>query len=242
MSRTATTLFLASIFLMLPIAQRSLAQGGGQISSPRDRSMVRGLVPIEGSAAGSQFQKYEVHYGPEPNPGEQWTPVGGSPFSVPVVQGRLALWDTTVIPDGVYSLRLRTVRLDGNYDEYFVRGIQVNNTQPTETPTPRATPTPALPTDTPAPTPTIVIGVPTVASPTPNPTDTPVPTAPPTATPEPSVDLPFQSAGSAACWGAGGTLAVFLAIGLFFALKQGLASFVRWAVRRGREGLGMYEE
>lgn len=242
MSRNAITLFLASILLTITLAHRSLAQGGGQITSPRDRSTVRGLVPIEGSAAGSQFQKYEMHYGPEPNPGEQWTPAGGSPFSVPVVQGRLALWDTTVIPDGIYSLRLRVVRLDGNYDEYFVRGIQVNNTRPTDTPTPQATPTPALPTDTPAPTPTILIGVPTVVSPTPRPTDTPEPAAPPTATSEPSVNLPFQSAGSAACWGAGGTLGVFLAIGLFFTLKQGLASFARWAVRRGREGLGIYEE
>jgi hypothetical protein len=37
-------------------------------------------------------------------------------------------------------------------------------------------------------------------------------------------------------------VAVFVAIGLFFALKTGLASFVRWLTRRGRESLGGYED
>jgi hypothetical protein len=217
------------------------AQALGQITSPRDRAAVRGLVPIEGSATHPQFQKYEIHYGPEPNPGDQWTPIGGSPFSVPVVQGRLGLWDTTIIPDGLYSLRLRLVRLDGNYDEYFVRGIQVSNTRPTETPTPQATPTLAGPTNTPQPTPTVVIGVPTVASPTPKPTSTPLPTPSPTDTPEP-MNLPFQSVSDAACWGAAGTLALFVGIGLVFAFKGWLAAFFRWLTRRGKESLGMYEE
>ncbi|MGC9336195.1 MAG: hypothetical protein ACP5JJ_18790, partial [Anaerolineae bacterium] len=157
------------------------------------------------------------------------------------VQGRLGLWDTTIIPDGVYSLRLRVVRVDGNYDEYFVRGIQVSNTQPTETPTPEATPTAAAPTDTPAPTPTIVIAVPTMVSPTPRPTSTPLPTAPPTETPD-SMALPFQNVSDAACWGVGATLVVFGGIGLFFALKSGLAALVRWLARRGRESLGGYED
>jgi hypothetical protein len=229
--------------LLLAIAAMLIAhaQTLGQITSPRDQAAVRGLVPIEGSATHPQFQKYEIHYGPQPNPGDQWTPIGGSPFTVPVVQGRLGLWDTTIIPDGVYSLRLRVVRLDGNYDEYFVRGIQVSNTQPTETPTPQATPTPAPPTDTPAPTPTIVIGVPTISSPTPRPSATPLPTAPPTDTPEP-MNLPFQNVSDAACWGTVATLAVFVGIGLFFVFKGALASLVRWFTRRGKEGLGMYED
>jgi hypothetical protein len=158
-----------------------------------------------------------------------------------VVQGRLALWDTTVIPDGLYSLRLRVVRVDGNYNEYFVRGVQVVNARPTETPTPEDTPTPEEPTETPAPTPTVVIAVPTVASPTPRPTDTPLPTALPTATAEP-VDLPFQSVSDAVCRGAGITVAVFAGIGLFFVLKGVLASLLRWLARRGREGLGYYED
>jgi hypothetical protein len=199
------------------------------------------MVPIEGSATHPQFLKYEIHYGPEPNPGDQWTPISGSPFTVPVVQGRLGLWDTTIIPDGLYSLRLRVVRLDGNYEDYFVRGVLVSNTRPTETPTRQATPTRAGPTDTPVPTPTIVIGVPTVASPTPKPTSTPLPTPLPSDTPVP-MNLPFQSVGDATCWGAGVTLAVFVGIGLLFALKSAIAALARWLAKRGKEGLGLYED
>ena len=241
MKRTTILSALVGTMLVMLAVQVASAQPTGQITSPRDRASVRGLVPIEGRATHPQFQKYEIHYGPEPNPGNQWTPIAGSPFTVPVVQGRLGLWDTTIIPDGVYSLRLRVVRLDGNYDEYIVRGILVSNTRPTETPTPRPAPTYSGPTDTPAPTPTIMIAVPTVASPTPKPTSTPLPTAPPTATPEP-MDLPFQNISGAACWGAGVTLAVFVGIGLLFVLKGWLASLLRWLARRGREGLGMYED
>ena len=229
MRKTAIILALGLLLLAAPLGQVVQSQSLGQITSPRDRAAVRGLVPVEGNATHPQFQKYEIHFGPEPNPGNQWTPIAGSPFTVPVVQGRLGLWDTTIIPDG-------------NYDEYVVRGIQVLNTQPTETPTPAATPTPAEPTDTPAPTVTVVIGVPTVASPTPRPTSTDVPTALPADTPVPAVDLPFQNVNDAACWGAGATVAVFVGIGLFFVLKGALASLARWIAQRGKEGLGMYED
>ncbi|MGD8399044.1 MAG: hypothetical protein PVG11_09325 [Anaerolineae bacterium] len=250
MKRAALLLLLVGLLLlgaaglwgMIPAAR---AQATGQITSPRDRAAVQGLVPVEGSATHPQFQKYEIHFGPEPNPGDQWTPIGGSPFTAPVVQGRLGLWDTTVIPDGVYSLRLRVVRLDGNYDEYYVRGIQVSNAQPIDTPTPEESPTPEgspTPTDTPPPTPTVVIGVPTVSSPTPRPTETPLPTLPPAATTEPPVDVPFGSVSDAVCWGAAGTIGLFVLVGLFFAFKSGLVSAARWLARRGREGLGVYED
>jgi len=240
MKRTVVIVLLACALLGLQVLvlRPVQSQAEGQIASPRDRASVRGLVPIEGSATHPQFQKYEVHFGPEPNPGDQWTPIGGSPFTVPLVQGRLGLWDTTIIPDGIYSLRLRVVRLDGNYDDYFVRGIQVANTRPTETPTPQKTPTPAAPTDTPAPTPTVVIGVPNVVSPTPRPTNTPLATAPSIAATGPS-ELPFgfSSISDAAFWGVAATMAVFVGIGIILAFKGGLTSLIRWLTRRGRDDM-----
>jgi hypothetical protein len=140
MKKSALLAIVVGLVLVAQAGRARFAQAAGQITSPRDRAAVRGLVPVEGSATDPQFQKYEVHFGPEPNPGDQWAPLEGSPFVVPVVQGRLGLWDTTIIPDGVYSLRLRVVRLDGNYDEYFVRGVLVANRQPTETALPTALP------------------------------------------------------------------------------------------------------
>ncbi|MFN2168984.1 MAG: hypothetical protein ACK2U9_22350, partial [Anaerolineae bacterium] len=85
MRRIVFVVVLLVIALGLAGVPDLFAQALGQITSPRDRSTVRGLVPVEGSATHPQFQKYEIHYGPEPNPGDQWTPIAGSPFSVPVV-------------------------------------------------------------------------------------------------------------------------------------------------------------
>jgi hypothetical protein len=68
-----------------------------------------------------------------------------------------------------------------------------------------------------------------------------LPTAQPSDTPEP-VNLPFQNVSSAACWGVGLTVAVFVGLGLFFALKGALASLARWLARRGKESLGLYDE
>jgi hypothetical protein len=56
------------------------------------------------------------------------------------------------------------------------------------------------------------------------------------------VDMPFASIGDAACWGTGVAAAVFVGIGLFFAFKAVLANAARWLTRRGKEGLGMYED
>lgn len=239
MRRTAAGCALAAFLLAILLLHGSFAGAVGAITSPRDRASVRGQVPIEGAASDPSFQKYEIHYGPEPNPGDQWTPLQGSPFTVPVVQGRLGLWDTTLVPDGTYSLRLRTVRLDGNYDEFFVRGIQVVNARPTDTPVPAATRTPAGPTRTPAPTATIVVAVPTVASPTPLPTDTPLPTGTPEPTPEP-VKLPFgiTGIGDAAVKGAEIVAAVFAGIGLLFVLRAALTALFRRLTGRDRDELG----
>jgi serine/threonine protein kinase/formylglycine-generating enzyme required for sulfatase activity len=109
------------------------------ITSPRDRAVVRGKVSIKGTATHPEFWKYEVAFGPEPNPGDQWILIGVT-HETQVVDNVLETWDTTLLPDGNYILRLRVMRRDGNYQEYFVREIAVVNTQPTDTPSPSAPP------------------------------------------------------------------------------------------------------
>ena len=105
--------------------------GQAVITSPRDNDVVRGLLVIKGTATHPNFWKYEIHYALEPT--NQWVVLGV--HETQVVDGRLEVWDTTQVPDGSYSLRLRVVRKDGNYDEYYVREISVANAQPSETPT-----------------------------------------------------------------------------------------------------------
>ena len=191
-------------------------QQGAVITSPQDRDVVRGLLVIKGTATHPSFWKYEVYFAPEPNPNDQWRPVREEVF-VQVVDGRLETWDTTLVPDGTYSLRLRVVRTDGNYQEYYVRQISVVNAQPTETPT--TTPTPAA-TRTPLPpTPTVIIQQPPTA--TPRPTSTPGPAG---ATPEPEAEtglnITAQGLGKALFYGAGGTMGLFLLMAVITTLRR----------------------
>jgi hypothetical protein len=191
------------------------------ITSPRDRAVVRDKVSIQGTATHPEFWKYEVAYGPEPNPSDQWILIG-MVHETQVVDNVLETWDTTLLSDGNYSLRLRVVRRDGNYQEYFVREVAVANTQPTDTPLPPpVTPTPTnTPTPLP-PTPTIVIELPVLPSPTSQPLATIAPVIRPTPTSEPSFfNIELPDLGGAFCWGAGAAAFAFLLVGLLALLRR----------------------
>jgi len=209
----------AVLFMGLSIVRLEAAppQQEAVITSPRDRDVVRGLLVIKGTATHPSFWKYEIHYAPEPNPTDQWTVL--AVHEVQVTDGRLETWDTSLVPDGTYSLRLRVVRKDGNYDEYYVRQISVANALPKETETPTATPTPAA-TSTPLPpTPTVIIEQPPTA--TPRPTSTPGPAG---VTPEPQtgggLNITAQGLSKAFLYGAGGTIGLFLLMGILTTLRR----------------------
>lgn len=194
-----------------------LAQGGQAIiASPRGPVTVRGSVLISGTAMHPDFSFYKVEYAPGTNPrDDQWILIG-STHTTPVQNGLLETWHTQgLVPDGTYSLRLRVVRRDGNFDEDVVRQITVANAVPTETPTPAATPTPTK-TSTPLPpTPTIVIEVPVVVTPEPA---TPAPEARPT--PSSAASFSLDRIVSSMCWGGGVALGLFLLVGFLALVRQ----------------------
>ncbi len=200
--------------LAAPPAQGDLAL----ITSPQSNAIVRGLVPILGSATHPQFQFYKVEYAHEPVINDAWVIVGAI-HEEQVVDGQLEVWDTTQIPDGSYSLRLRVVRIDGNYSEYFVVQVVVANAQPTETPTPAETPTPTITPPPLPPTPTIVIEQPAL------PTGAATPVATRTPLPTPSEDergfsLDVTPLQTACLYGAGASLGIFLLFGFLAALRN----------------------
>lgn len=206
------------VFHMLAWASEALAVGAflqvqpPNITSPADNSVVRGIVPIVGTAVDPQFWKYEVHFGPEPNPMNQWTLIGVV-HEAQVTNGLLETWDTTLIPDGTYSLRLRVVNKTGNYREIFVRQILVANAAPTDTPTPTQTPLPT-PTFTPAATPTFIIPTSPLAPPTPTPT-----LARPTRSALPEA-LDINAWRQSLCLGVELMVAILVVIALIFVLRR----------------------
>ena len=155
MRRTALYVWIAAVVSLgglAPALAAPLAQSQVQITSPEINQTVRGVVPIIGSASVPAFQYYKVEYGNGPNP-DNWALID-SMINTPVINGQLVAWNTHAVPDGLYSLRLRAVKQDGNYEEFSVRGIVVANTGPTETPTATPTETPSGATPTPPSAPT----------------------------------------------------------------------------------------
>jgi len=196
-------LVCASAVLLSPAGRPAYALPLGQvqavIASPSAGQEVRGQAAIIGSASVPGFQYYKVEYGVGSNPAD-WALVDRM-YDTPVINNHLATWNTLAIPDGVYSLRLRVVKQDGNYEEVTVRGVVVANTRPIQTPTETATPTPTgtpegAATETPPP------GGPTAGGPTPTATQFVIAPegqiAPPTATPTigapagPASSMPFN--------------------------------------------------
>lgn len=201
------------------LAEPAHQQTQVQITQPEINAQVRGMVPIMGSALVPNFQFYKVEFGVGPNPA-QWAIIGDM-HDQSVVNGQLEVWDTTRLPDGVYSLRLHAVKQDGNFEEFIVRQIAIANSQPTETPTPEMTPTPeASPTPapleaTPRATATVQIIAPTAAL------------SQPSATPTLSRairqdELPINPKGwpQAFCYGSLATGAVFVLVGIVFGLRR----------------------
>lgn len=204
---------------------RLLAQSSG-ITYPPETEALRGVVEIRGTAVHPEFWKYELAA----------APFGTQNYFVitvveeQVVNGVLGRWDTRSVGDGPYTLRLRVVRRDGNYDEYFVMRLQVANTEPPPTPTPAATPTPTVTPTPQPPTATPVVLTPVIPTPTPAPTASPTVTPAVAAVADDGGLLPgVEDLGSllsrltaAFLRGARLVLLAFLAVGVFFGVKNAL--------------------
>lgn len=229
---------------MRPVGQDMLAK----IDSPLPNSVLQGRVQVKGSAQHPQFSFYKVEFGPGENPTDDQMAIIGAIHEEQVVNGLLETWDTSLVPDGAYTLRLRVVDITGNYQEDWVRRLSVNNTSPTPTPTPEVPPTPVFvpPTFTPTiipPTPTIVVEQPFLNQPTATPPPPPTvdfkpvptmgtlvaaqePTATstprPTSTPAPSIAelVQPQQLGNALCYGALFMAGVFVFFGALSLLRH----------------------
>lgn len=214
------------------------------ITSPQSLSNVRGTVSITGSALHPQFQRYELYF--TQDPGENWVFIGEA-HTNPVSDGLLGTWETGSLPDGNYSLRLRVVRQDGNYDEAYARNIVVANAAPPPTPTPTITDTPlpeqALPVPVQADGTPVPQAQPGQETPTPVAVEQPeIPTPTPRPSPTPTSEQEIAAADSTTSDSGGGSQlsgvldtgelrgsfmqglgvagAIFLAVGAFFGVRK----------------------
>ncbi len=106
------------------------------ITSPTEGQQLFGLVNIVGSAqyAGG-FDSYTLEYNDQSDPNAPWLLVQPR-VQQQVANDVLGTWNTEVVPDGFYRLRLRVFLPDGSVGGEFVVGnLQVINSAPTPVPT-----------------------------------------------------------------------------------------------------------
>jgi len=186
-----------------------LAQGaaGLSITAPQSGQVVQGLTVVTGSVDLLGFSYYELAFAYQDDPTGTWFILQTS--SNVVSAGELGVWDTSVLTDGDYNLRLRAWLLDGSMQETIVTALHVRNytAMPTSTSTPTETPFPGVIV------PTALLSTPVPAA---------VAQAYPTPTPLPvnPASLSVPSIYSALRQGALLSLALFLAFGLLLRLRR----------------------
>ena len=211
------------IVLALLSVSHVLAQGSG-ISYPPETEVVRGVIEIRGTAAHSEFWKYELAAAPFGT--QNWFNITVN--ETPVTNGVLGVWNTGTVQDGTYTLRLRVVKRDGNYDEYTTQRVLVGNALPSPTPTADVSPTATITPTSEPPTATPVVVTPDIPTPTAAaPTETPTPVGASDEggdgnedEDEDSTSALIETAIDAFFNGIRIVLAIFLVIGFFFAVKH----------------------
>jgi len=144
------------------------------IDTPVAGQVVQGSVIIRGNTSTDGFQSYEVDFSYVNDLTQTWFLIQESTTSIE--DGVLAVWDTSTITDGEYSLRLLINQIDGTQLKALVTGVRVRNYSPNET----DTPTPTLP---------YITIIPGLATASPTPWYTPTPTL----TPHPMTPTPLPT-------------------------------------------------
>lgn len=95
------------------------------ISSPADPATVKGRIAIRGTANHGQFQFFKVEYGLGEDP-SSWHVIGDV-VKAPVLDGLLAEFDTTAVPNGGYTLKLTVVDVTSNFPPPHLVRIVIAN-------------------------------------------------------------------------------------------------------------------
>lgn len=180
-----------------------------QILSPGRGQALQGSVPVVVDTTTTDFQSVELTFAYADDPTGSWFWIYQG--VQPVTGTMLVLWDTSVLTDGNYRLRMQVNFSDGRQETVFVEDLRVRNYTPVET----NTPMPPTPTPTSAPAQS--------ATPLPaqaTPTTLPTPAQPTVIPPNPAIVERVDLAASAAL----GAMMVFglFSLGALYRLARSL--------------------
>ena len=152
---------MAVTFLFSPLAAAQ-TPGTATIGAPAPGDVLRGVVQVQGTVDADGFASADLAFAYESDDTNTWFLIGE--IDRPISNAELGTWDTSVISDGDYVLRLRVSSLAATEFETKVT-VQVRNYTAPVLAAPSATPTEALVMG--VPTPMVVVASPTSARVTP---------------------------------------------------------------------------
>ncbi len=157
-------MFKRALLLLLFLAQPAAIS----IASPQPGDVLRGRVEVVGKMDLPNFDSAELAFSyADSADAPAWFTI--QTFSQPAQESIIAVWDTTLLTDGDYTLHLRVFLEDGSSQDVIVSDLKIRNDEPLPVGSPTAT-LPAL-LATPLPTSTLPPdpSLPTFSSPTPLP-------------------------------------------------------------------------
>jgi len=104
------------------------------ITAPQPGETLRGQVEIQGQMDTPNFASAELAFTFASPSGDVWFTI--QTFSQPKTDSPLAVWDTSTITDGDYTLRLRVTFQDGTFQDALITDLKILNEVPSPTPQP----------------------------------------------------------------------------------------------------------
>ena len=196
--------FLLPLVLLMVAAQDAPPIA---ITAPLAGEDLRGQVTITGTTEIANFLSAELDFSYASNLAGNWFTL--QTFSQPVRDSALAVWDTTIITDGDYILRLRVTLVDGTFQDVTVP-VKVQNDIPFSTPT-------SVPTATAE---SVFVQIPTPFLLAASPTPTEVPRATPTSLPRNTAALNQSAIYTSLGRGALVIIGLFIFAGLLIRVRR----------------------
>ncbi len=99
-----------------------------RLTAPQDGSTVFGIVDVTGTIVHPRLQRWEIYWRRADTLASEWLFLYRG--SYPVIQDVIARLDLGAVSPGLYELRLRVVRQDGNYTDSYIRRLTVARPTP----------------------------------------------------------------------------------------------------------------